>query len=147
MKFLLDTNTCIYIIRQKPAWVVERFSSLAVESIGVSSITVSELWYGVCKSRKVEQNQEALVEFLLPLAVAPYDESAAVAYGAIRASLERSGKTIGPLDLMIAAHAHSLDVTLVTNNVKEFRRVDGLAIENWAEQISEMDRLREEGGE
>ena len=96
-----------------------------------SSVTVSELWYGVCKSRKVEQNREALVEFLLPLAVAPYDERAAVDYGAIRASLEQSGKTIGPLDLMIAAHARSLDVTLVTNNVHEFQRVDGLSIENW----------------
>ena len=132
MKFLLDTNTCIYIIKQKPAWVVERFSALAVESIGVSSVTVSELWYGVCKSRKVEQNREALTEFLLPLAVAPYDERAALDYGAIRASLERSGKTIGPLDLMIASLPGSLNVTLVTNNVDEFQRVDGLAIENWA---------------
>ena len=138
MKFLLDTNTCIYIIKQKPAWVVERFSSLPVESIGVSSVTVSELWYGVCKSRKVEQNREALAEFLLPLAVAPYDERAAVDYGAIRASLERSGKTIGPLDLMIAAHARSLNVTLVTNNVDEFRRVDGLATENWAEGLGQQ---------
>jgi tRNA(fMet)-specific endonuclease VapC len=132
MRFLLDTNTCIYIIKRKPSWVVERFSSLAVESIGVSSVTVSELWYGVCKSRKVEQNREALTEFLLPLAVAPYDERAAFDYGAIRASLERSGKTIGPLDLMIAAHARSLAVTLVTNNVDEFGRVEGLSIENWA---------------
>ena len=135
MKFLLDTNTCIYIIKQKPAWVVERFRSLAVESIGVSSVTASELWYGVCKSRQVEQNRQALAEFLLPLVVAPYDEKAAVDYGAIRASLEQRGTTIGPLDLMIAAHARSLAVTLVTSNVAEFQRVEGLSVENWAEQL------------
>ena len=132
MKYLLDTNICIYLIKQKPPWVVHHFSAHAVDSIGLSTVTVSELYYGVAKSRKVAQNRQALQEFLLPLSIAHYDSQAAEIYGPIRATLERSGNMIGPLDMMIAAHALSLDVTLVTNNVAEFSRVAGLRIENWA---------------
>ncbi|NOY41304.1 MAG: type II toxin-antitoxin system VapC family toxin [Planctomycetes bacterium] len=132
MKYILDTNICIYIIKQKPAWVREKFNALPPESVGVSSITSSELYYGVSKSRNVSQNRQALVEFLSPLLVAPYDETAALSYGDLRASLEKSGNVIGSLDMLIAAHALSLGVTLVTNNVGEFQRVAGLAFENWA---------------
>ena len=132
MKYLLDTNICIYLIKQKPPWVVKKFRTHAVDSIGLSTVTVSELFYGVAKSQKASQNRQALQEFLLPLSIAPYDSRAAEIYGPIRATLERTGKTIGPLDMMIAAHALRLDVTLVTNNEAEFSRVAGLRIENWA---------------
>lgn len=132
MNYLLDTDICIYIIKQKPSWVVPKFKAHAVDSIGLSTVTVSELFYGVSKSQHVAQNGQALQEFLLPLNIASYDMCAAEVYGPIRATLERSGNTIGPLDMMIAAHALSLDVTLVTNNVKEFSRIAELRIENWA---------------
>ena len=132
MKYLLDTDICIYIIKQKPSWVVPKFKAHAVDSIGISTVSVSELYYGVAKSQHATQNGQALQEFLLPLNIAPYDSHAAEIYGPIRATLERSGNTIGPLDMMIAAHALSLDATLVTNNVSEFSRVAGLRIENWA---------------
>ncbi len=137
MKYLLDTNVCIYIIRHKPAWVREKFKSLPAESVGVSSVTSSELYYGVFKSRNVSQNRQALVEFLSPLMVAPYEGTAALHYGELRATLERSGNVIGALDMLIAAHALSLGLTLVTNNVGEFQRVAGLRIENWAEKVAE----------
>ncbi len=133
MNYLLDTNICIYIIKQKPAHVREKFNTLPAESVGVSSITSSELYYGVSKSRNTSQNGQALAEFLSPLIVAPYDETAALHYGKLRAALEKSGNLIGSLDMLIAAHALSLGLTLVTNNVGEFQRVAGLAIENWAE--------------
>jgi tRNA(fMet)-specific endonuclease VapC len=132
VKYLLDTDICIYIIKQKPSWVVPKFKAHAVDSIGISTVSVSELYYGVAKSQHANQNGQSLQEFLLPLNIAPYDSQAAEIYGPIRATLERSGNTIGPLDMMIAAHALSLDVTLVTNNVSEFSRVAGLRIENWA---------------
>ena len=132
MKYLLDTDICIYIIKQKPSWVVHKFQAHAVDSIGISTVSVSELYYGVAKSQHVAQNGQALQEFLLPLNIATYDPHAAEIYGPIRATLERAGNTIGPMDIMIAAQALSLDVTLVTNNVSEFSRVAGLRIENWA---------------
>lgn len=133
MKYLLDTNICIYIIKKKPAWVIDRFSSLDIDDIGVSSITSSELYYGVAKSQKQEQNRLALFEFFLPLNIVPYDQAASSSYGDVRAYLEKKGSLIGPLDLMIAAHALSLGLTLVTNNIKEFERIGNLNIENWAD--------------
>jgi len=129
MNYLLDTNICIYIIKQKPASVREKFNTLSAGSVGVSSITSSELYYGVSKSQKASQNEQALAEFLSPLIVAPYDGTAAFHYGKLRAALEKSA-----LDMLIAAHALSLGLTLVTNNVSEFQRVAGLAIENWADR-------------
>ena len=131
MNYLLDTNICIYIIKQKPACVREKFSTLEPGSVGISSLTASELCYGVSKSKKVSQNSQALAEFLAPLVVAPYDESAAMHYGKLRADLEKSGCVIGSLDMLIAAHALSLGLTLVTNNESEFKRISGLKIENW----------------
>jgi len=133
MKYLLDTNICIYLIKQKPIWVGEKFNTLPPESVGISSITSSELCYGVSKSYNATQNRQALVEFLSPLKVAPYDEAAALYYGELRADLEKSGNVIGSLDMLIAAHALSLKVTLVTNNMGEFQRVAGLSLENWAD--------------
>lgn len=130
MKYLLDTNICIYIINERPAPVLERFKKFAVSDLGISSVTVGELAFGVAKSRSA-RNRSALEAFLLPLNVAPFDLTAAFAYGDLRAELERRGEPIGPLDMQIAAHALCLNVTLVTNNEREFRKVPGLTIENW----------------
>lgn len=130
MKYLLDTNTCIYIINERPKNVREQFSRFELSDIGVSSITAAELAFGVAKSRSMK-NRIALEAFLLPLEVMPFDLSAAFAYGDLRAELARLGEPIGPLDLQIAAHALNLKVTLVTNNEREFRKVPGLRLENW----------------
>lgn len=135
MLYLLDTNTCIHAIKRVPPSVVRRLTGILDADpslVAVSSITLSELEYGVQKSVKATQNRLALTKFLTPLQLLSYDPRAAQMYGWIRAVLERRGLVIGPLDLLIAAHARSLDATLVTNNVREFRRVPGLAVENWA---------------
>lgn len=131
MEYLLDTNICIYIIKQKPVSVRDKFRELLIGEVGVSSITVAELEYGVQKSRWPERNQQALHQFLLPLEIAPFDAQDAVIYGSIRANLEAKGATIGSLDMLIAAHALHLGLTLVTNNEREFGRIPQLAIENW----------------
>lgn len=132
MKYLLDTNICIYLIRHRPSQVRARFESCQIGDIGISSVTLAELQYGVAKSQFPERNQRALEAFVLPLEVVAFDAEAAAAYGPVRAFLERQGTPIGAMDLMIAAHALSLRVTLVTNNVSEFSRVQGLSVENWA---------------
>jgi tRNA(fMet)-specific endonuclease VapC len=131
MYYLLDTNICIYIIKRKPEIVLERFRKLALGSVGISAITLAELEYGIRKSGNPNRNQEALDQFLVPLDFAAFDYNATVEYGRIRAELERIGTPIGPLDTLIAAHALSLNVTLVTNNKKEFNRIPALKIENW----------------
>lgn len=132
MKLMLDTNICIYIIKRQPSSVLDRLVALPTEEVGISAITAAELRYGASKSDQPERNHQALDEFLYPFEVALYDEPAAKTYGTIRSALEKRGRPIGPMDLLIAAHAMSLDVRLVTNNTKEFQRVDGLEIENWA---------------
>jgi tRNA(fMet)-specific endonuclease VapC len=128
---MLDTNICIYIIKNKPQSVKEKFMMYDVGDLSLSSITVSELYYGAYKSQYVEKNLLALEHFLKPFSILEYGTKASVEYGKIRASLEKSGKVIGGLDMMIAAHARSLDMTLVTNNTKEFKRVDNLVLDNW----------------
>lgn len=130
---MLDTNICIYIIKRKPAKVIERFKQTKISDIGISSITLSELLYGVSISSKPEQNQVALMQFLAPLEILPYGDEAGQYYGNLRAHLERHGKAIGSLDMLIAAHALSIDCTLITNNEKEFIRIPNLKIDNWAE--------------
>jgi len=132
MKYMLDTNICIYLIKQNPAKVLKHFKSHAIGDIGISSITLAELRYGVFKSQHIEKNQQALDEFILPLEIAGFDEKAAQEYGAIRAELERAGKPIGSMDMLIGAHAHALGVTLVTNNTKEFKQIKNLKIVDWS---------------
>jgi tRNA(fMet)-specific endonuclease VapC len=132
MRYMLDTDTCIYLIKEKPAHVLRRFRSLRVSDIGVSAITCAELQHGVEKSARPRENALALVKFLTPLEIAAFDDMAAADYGTIRAALEREGRVIGAMDLLIAAHARSLGVILITNNIDEFKRVAGLALENWA---------------
>lgn len=132
MKYLLDTNICTYLIKQKPPQVLARFQEHFFGDIGISSITVAELQYGVRKSQQIEKNQQALEQFLLPFVIADFDDQAATSYGIIRAALEINGTPIGALDTLIAAQALSLGITLVTNNTSEFAKVPGLAIANWA---------------
>jgi tRNA(fMet)-specific endonuclease VapC len=131
LTYILDTNIISYIIKNQDYALIDKFEKLSKNnSIVVSSITVAELYYGVRK--KSSQKLEALVnEFLLPLQRLAFDEKAAYEYGNIRAELELKGKIIGPNDLLIAAHARSLDAVLITNNTKEFQRVENLVIENW----------------
>ena len=131
MIYMLDTNICIYIIKQKPKEVIDHFKKMKENDICISSITYSELLYGAEKSSNVKKNLLALTMFLSNIETLPYDENASSEYGLIRAELEKDGKPIGPLDMLIAAHAKSLNIKLVTNNVKEFERVKGLKIENW----------------
>jgi len=132
MEYLLDTNICIYIIKRKPEIVLEKFKELALGSVGISTITLAELEYGIRKSGNPSKNLEALNQFLVPLDILDFDYNATLEYGKIRADLERLGTPIGPLDTLIAAHALSQNVTLVTNNENEFRRVAALKVENWA---------------
>ncbi len=130
MKYLLDTNICIYLINRRPPAVLARFAEHPLGALGVSSITAAELAFGVAKGRS-ERNRHALELFLAPLDVAPFGREAMWAYGTLRATLERTGKPIGAMDTLIAAHALALGATLVTNNVGEFARAPGLKLENW----------------
>ena len=132
MEFMLDTNICIYIIKRKPRGIIDHFKRTKISKIGISAIVLSELFYGASKSTKPEQNQMALYQFVAPLEILPYGDDAAQYYGALRAHLENKGTPIGSLDMLIAAHALSIDCTIVTNNEKEFSRVPNLKIENWA---------------
>ncbi len=131
MKLLLDTNICIYIIKQQPATVLKYFLEYEVGDIGISSITLSELHYGVAKSARREKNAKALEEFIIPLEIVVYDEAAAHVYGEIRAALEKAGTPIGSMDILIAAHAVSLGIPLVTNNTREFLRVPSINLIDW----------------
>ena len=131
MNYLLDTNTCIYIIKKQPKEVWEKFQTIPLGGIGISVITLCELYFGIEKSSNAEKNRKALEQFILPLEIYPIEFSLAVEYGKIRSELERKGQPIGPLDTFIAAHARALGFTVVTNNEREFRRVDGLLVENW----------------
>lgn len=131
IKYLIDTNTCIYIMNKRPAGIIQKFKRFTIGDIGVSTITVSELEYGAAKSKNSKLNNQRLEEFLSPLEILPYDEIAANNYGDIRHKLEKRGELIGPLDLLIAAHAVSKNLILITNNEKEFKRVKNLKIRNW----------------
>jgi tRNA(fMet)-specific endonuclease VapC len=131
MKLMLDTNICIYIIKQQPATVLKHFLEYQAGDIGISTITLSEMRYGVAKSTHGEKNSKALDEFIIPLEVASFDEDAAHVYGDIRANLEKAGMPIGAMDILIAAHAISLGIPLVTNNAREFARIPTLNIIDW----------------
>ncbi|AIE75612.1 MULTISPECIES: type II toxin-antitoxin system VapC family toxin [unclassified Synechocystis] len=133
MKYLLDTNIRIYLIKKKPLQVLAKFQTLEVSEIGISSITVAELEYGVSKSQQQSKNRDALMQFLIPLEIIEFNQEAAIAYGNIRSNLESRGLVIGAMDMLIAAHALSLEVTLVSNNVREFSRISNLFLENRAE--------------
>src|SRR5262245_50059961 len=131
MIYLLDTNICVLLIRQKSPQVLAKLTSHAITEIALSAMTVAELHYGVQKSSHQAQNQYALDQFLLPLIILPFDADDAIVYGHIRAALEAQGLSIGAMDTLIAAQAIRHNLILVTNNVREFGRMPNLAIEDW----------------
>lgn len=127
---LLDTNTCIYIINRRPPQVAEKFAQYPPDAIGLSVMTFAELRYSVEKSGS-KRNVEVLEAFIAPLEVVAFEPEVTLTYARIRSDLEKKGTPIGAMDMLIAAHALSLGLTLVTHNRKEFDRVSGLKIENW----------------
>ncbi len=131
MKYMLDTNICVYFLKSAPA-VTAAFERNMRGGIAISAVVLSELEFGVQNSRDMERNRNKLDAFLRLVKVAPYDNNAALEYGKIYAALRHKGTPIGPLDALIAAHAKSQGLILVTNNAREFERVEGLIIENWA---------------
>ena len=131
MNYLLDTNSCVFIIRQKSPLALQRLRQHPVGAVGISTITLAESRYGADKSQDPPKNHAALNAFLASLEMVEFDAQAAERYGAIRADLEKCGQPIGPLDTLIAAHAQSLGLTLDTNNLGEFTRVSGLVVEDW----------------
>ena len=133
MRYMLDTNICIYVIKHKPESVFRKLKKIKPEDVCISSITYAELAYGVEKSAQPERNRLALSMMLSSIEIVAFDDTAAADYGEIRASLEKGGTPIGSLDMLIAAHARSAGCTLVTNNTKEFCRVEGLKLANWVE--------------
>lgn len=130
--YMLDTNICSYILKKNPR-VLERFHSHPLDSVCISSIVLAELCFGVSHSQQIVKNRTSLDSFLGLVKTLPFDSSATFDYGEIRNYLQAQGTPIGPLDTLIAAHAFSQKLILVTNNLKEFSRVPGLKLENWAE--------------
>lgn len=133
MTYMLDTNICIYVMKKKPENVLRRFREEMDGGICISSITLAELEYRMKHSSDPVKNEQALLRFLAPLSVLPFGAAAASEYGEIRAYLQSRGTPIGPLDMLIAAHARVDGMTLVTNNMREFERVPELDLENWTE--------------
>ncbi|PKN65653.1 MAG: VapC toxin family PIN domain ribonuclease [Chloroflexi bacterium HGW-Chloroflexi-5] len=132
MRYLLDTNICIYLIKKHSPEILKRLREHSPQDIAISTITLFELQYGVEKSHYKQRSDEALNKFLLPLNIIDVDRSAALEAAVIRAQLEKKGISIGPYDLLIAGLARSQDMTLVTNNTKEFKRVVNLHLEDWS---------------
>lgn len=133
MRYMLDTNICIYAIKHKPKQVFLRLQEHDPSEVCISAVTYAELVHGVEKSKAIEKNRVALALLLANIEIMDFDSLAAESYGKVRADLETAGTPIGPLDMMIAGHAKSLGYTVVTNNTREFERVKDLQLENWAE--------------
>ncbi len=131
MRYMLDTNICIHVIKHRPESVIRNFLKHDPNELCISSITYAELMHGVEKSQDVERNRVAMTLFLSPISILEFGHYAAEEYGKVRAELERKGTPIGPMDTLIAAHARAEGLILVTNNMREFIRVDGLTVENW----------------
>ena len=134
--WMLDTDVCIALIKRQPPELIGRLKKHKPGDVAVSSITLAELSFGASKSAQPAKNRAALDQFLLPLEILAFDDVAAECYGRVRAALEVNGTPIGPLDTLIASHALSIDATIVTNNVREFSRVQGLRVENWMDETS-----------
>jgi tRNA(fMet)-specific endonuclease VapC len=134
-RYLLDTDTCIYLRQRRPESVLKHFARLRVGDAAISVVTYGELFYGVEKHTQSSSAFDRLAELTTLLPVLPLTFETAKAYGSIRADLERTGRPIGSNDLWIAAHARAEGLTLVTNNLKEFRRVRGLKLQNWVTQV------------
>ena len=136
LKYMLDTNIVIYVIKRRPPALRQVFNQ-HVGQIGISTITFAELMHGVEKSSVPERNLRTVEDFVSRMEVLPYDSDAALHYGDIRADLERKGTTIGVNDLHIAGHARSAGLVLVTNNSREFERVEGLRVIDWTEEVTD----------
>ena len=132
IRFMLDTNMIAYAKNRRPAAVLQRLLQHDPSEISISAITMAELEYGICHSSRPEQNRMALMLFLSGITILPFEAEAALEYGEIRQKLQSSGQPLGGNDMLIAAHARSLGLTLVTHNAREFSRIDGLALEDWA---------------
>jgi tRNA(fMet)-specific endonuclease VapC len=132
VRWMLDTDTCIAIIKKHPV-ALKKLRGKSVGQVGISSITLGELALGAAKSNRPKETRDALEEFLLPLEVAGFDDTSAMVYGKVRASLEQRGRPIGPLDTLIGSHALEIDAILVTHNVREFSRIESLRLEDWTE--------------
>ena len=130
MKWMLDTDTCIAVIKSN-SLALKKLRGKSIGQVGLSSITLGELAFGAAKSSRPKEAHAALHEFLLALEIAAFDDQAAIRYGEVRASLTRRGRPIGPLDTLIGSHAHVLEVILVTHNTREFSRIDDLRLEDW----------------
>lgn len=129
--FLLDTNICIYIIKEKPRQVLEKFEQIDPSAVGISVITLAELEYGAAKSANPQKNYQVIEDFVTYLDVFNWDVRVSRIYGEVRADLEQKRTPMGLLDTQIAAHCLSLDRVLVTNNGREFERIPDLKLENW----------------
>jgi len=151
MKYLFDTNICIFLINKKFEYLIDRVEKLGIEKIGISSITIAELEYGIAKSDSThkEENRIALLEFLLPFKFVDFNQNDAYEYGRIRQDLQSKGKIIGNMDILIGSQAVSRELILVTNNEKEFKRIENLKIENWIEEqeISKFEESQVPNGE
>jgi len=133
IKYMLDTDICSYIMREKPLGVLRRFDALEMEQFSISIITYAEFMYGIENSPNSKKHRVTVEKFILHVDILPWNQTVAEHYGQIRAELQKQGNTIGAMDMMIAAHARSIKRTLVTNNETHFSRVSNLKIENWIE--------------
>jgi tRNA(fMet)-specific endonuclease VapC len=131
--YLLDTNICIYAIKQKHEKLLDLLREKSGEGLFISSLTVAELEFGVQNSRQVDRNRIALIKFLSYFNILSFDGSDAIEYGKIKTELRKKGQIIGQIDLLLAAQAVNREMTLITNNLKEFLRVDGLKVEDWSQ--------------
>ena len=131
--YLLDTNICIYAIKKKPILVLEQIKEKSKFGIYISALTVAELEYGIENSAKIEENRVSLLKYLSLFNILPFDDRDAIPYGKLKTKLRKDGQIIGPIDMLLAAQALSKDLIFVTNNIKEFRRIENLKLENWVD--------------
>jgi len=131
--YLLDTNICIYAIKKKPILVLKQIKEKSKLGIYISALTVAELEYGIENSTKIEENRISLLKYLSLFNILPFDDKDAIPYGKLKAKLKKEGQIIGPIDMLLAAQALSKDLIFVTNNTKEFERIENLKLENWVE--------------
>ena len=131
MRYMLDTNICSYVLRSRPPSVKERFDEAGDGALVVSTVVLAELLYGAARHPQAGAIRREIADLVSRLAVLPWDEAAARDYGALRATLEKAGTPLGAMDMMIAAHARSAGLTLVSNDVRHFDRVEGLRVANW----------------
>ena len=131
MRYMLDSNICIFLIKNKPEGVLKKLNEVRQDGISISTITLAELEHGVANSMHRQNNADALAQMLTLLNVLSFDAKAAHHYGLIRAGLQRRGRLIGPLDMLIAGHALAAGLILVTNKIREFQRIDRLVVEDW----------------